>query len=361
MKATQKLHDLGQSLWVDNISRQMLDEGLLEKYIREYSVTGLTSNPTIFDHAIAKSHRYDESIAEGLSRGLEGEALFFELAMEDLRRAADLFRPIYDETKAVDGWVSLEVSPLLAYDGDRTLQEAKRIHGAMDRPNLLVKIPGTQEGLPAIAGSIADGVSVNVTLLFSAHHYSAAADGYMIGLERRKAAGLPLDAVSSVASVFISRWDKAIIGKVPARLRNKLGIAVAKQAYRAYREILASDRWRSLEEAGAKPQRLLWASTGTKDPQASDILYVRSLAAPQTINTLPEETLLAFADHGEIGELLPADGGDAAAVLGEFRKAGVDPHALAEQLQREGADAFVASWKDLLRSLAERGTLLQRA
>lgn len=361
MKATQKLHDLGQSLWVDNISRQMLDEGLLEKYIREYSVTGLTSNPTIFDHAIAKSHRYDESIAEGVSRGIEGEPLFFELAMEDLRRAAELFRPIHDSTEGVDGWVSLEVSPLLAYDAARTLEEAKRIHGAMDCPNLLVKIPGTQEGLPAIASSIADGVSINVTLLFSAHQYAAAADAYMTGLERRKAAGLPLDAVSSVASIFISRWDKAIMGKVPVRLENKLGIAVAKQAYRAYREILVSDRWRSLEESGAKPQRLLWASTGTKDPHASDILYIRSLAAPETINTMPEETLRAFADHGEIGELLPADGGDATAQLAEFREAGIDAHALAEQLQREGADAFISSWKDLLRSLAERGTLLQRA
>ncbi|VVM08037.1 transaldolase [Methylacidimicrobium tartarophylax] len=361
MKATQKLHDLGQSLWVDNISRQMLDEGLLEKYIRDYSVTGLTSNPTIFDHAIAKSHRYDESIAAGVSRGLEGEALFFELAMEDLRRAADLFRPIYDSTKGLDGQVSLEVSPLLAYETDRTLKEAKRIYGAMDCPNLLIKIPGTKEGLPAIAGSIADGVSVNVTLLFSAHQYAAAADAYMNGLERRKAAGLPLDAVSSVASIFISRWDKATTGKVPARLQNKLGIAVAKQAYRAYCEILASDRWRSLEKSGAKPQRLLWASTGTKDPKASDILYVRSLAAPKTINTMPEETLLAFADHGEFGELLPADGGDAATLLAEFREAGIDDHALAEQLQRDGADSFIASWKDLLRSIAERGTLLQRA
>ncbi|CAB4244615.1 Transaldolase [Methylacidimicrobium sp. AP8] len=361
MKATQKLHDLGQSLWIDNISRQMLDDGRLERYIREYAVTGLTSNPTIFDHAIAKGHGYDEAIQEHAAHGLEGESLFFALAMEDLRRAADLFEPIYRETQGIDGWVSLEVSPLLAYDADRTLQEAKRIYKATERANLYVKIPGTREGLPAIAGAIAEGVPVNVTLLFSTDHYTAAADAYMRGLERRKAAGLDLGSVSSVASVFISRWDKAIMGKVPERLRNRLGIAVAKQTYKAYCEILASDRWRSLESAGARPQRLLWASTGTKDPQASDILYVRALAAPKTINTMPEETLLAFAEHGEIGELLPADGGDASAVLAEFREAGIDVPALAERLQRDGADAFVASWKDLLRSLAERSALLQSA
>ncbi|VVM05181.1 transaldolase [Methylacidimicrobium cyclopophantes] len=361
MKATQKLHELGQSLWVDNISRKMLDDGTLERYIRDYSVTGLTSNPTIFDHAIAKSHRYDEAIQEHASRGLQGEPLFFELAMEDLRRAAELFRPIYETTQGIDGWVSLEVSPLLAYDANRTLEEAKRLHGKMGCPNLLIKIPGTREGLPAIAGAIADGVSINVTLLFSAEHYLAAADAYMTGLERRRAAGLPLDAVASVASLFVSRWDKAILGKVPERLRNQLGIAVAKQTYRAYRELLASDRWRLLEKAGARPQRLLWASTGTKDPSASDILYIRALAAPDTINTMPEETLLAFADHGEIGELLPADGGDAARLLAEFRDVGVDVAALAAQLQRDGADSFVSSWKDLLRSLAERSALLQHA
>ena len=361
MKATQKLHDLGQSLWVDNISRQMLDDGLLEQYIRDYSVTGLTSNPTIFDHAIAKSHGYDQTIQEHASHGLEGEPLFFVLAMEDLRRAAELFHPVYDATEGEDGWVSLEVSPLLAYDASRTLQEAKRIHGAMGCPNLFVKIPGTREGLPAVVDAIADGVPINVTLLFSVNQYAAAADAYMTGLERRKAAGLPLDAVSSVASVFISRWDKATMGKVPDRLRNQLGIAVAKQTYRAYCEVLASERWRSLEREGARPQRLLWASTGTKDPQASDILYVRSLASPKTINTMPEETLLAFADHGQIEALLPPDGGDASTVLAEFREAGVDVHELAEQLQQDGAAAFVASWKDLLRSLAERSALLQNA
>lgn len=361
MKATQKLHDLGQSLWVDNISRQMLDDGRLDRYIREYSVTGLTSNPTIFDHAIAKTHGYDEAIREHAAHGLQGESLFLALAIEDLRRAADLFDPIYRATAGVDGWVSLEVSPLLAYDAERTLQEAKRIHDAMGRPNLFVKIPGTREGLPAITGAIVEGISINVTLLFSVDHYRAAADAYMTGLERRKAAGLDLRSVSSVASVFISRWDKAIMGKVSDRLRNRLGVAVAKQTYRAYCEVLASDRWRSLESAGARPQRLLWASTGTKDPQASDILYIRALAAPKTINTMPEETLLAFAEHGEIGELLPADGGDADALLAEFRTAGIDIPALGEQLQRDGADAFVASWKDLLRSLADRSAFLQTA
>ncbi len=339
----------------------MLDDGVLDRYIREYSVTGLTSNPTIFDHAIAKSHWYDEAIQEHASRGLEGESLFFALAMEDLRRAADLFRPTYEATEGGDGWVSLEVSPLLAYDANRTLEEAKQLHEAMGRPNLLVKIPGTREGLPAIAESIAEGVSVNVTLLFSVDHYVASADAYMTGLERRKAAGLPLGAVSSVASIFISRWDKAVMGKVPERLRNRLGIAVAGQTYRAYCEVLASDRWRSLEAAGARPQRVLWASTGTKDPDASDILYVRALASPKTINTMPEETLLAFADHGEIGELLPADGGEASALLAEFHEAGIDVPALAAQLQHEGAQSFVSSWKDLLRSLSERSALLQNA
>ena len=358
MKATQKLHDIGQSLWIDDITRDMLDSGRLQRYIDELSVTGLTSNPTIFEKAVAKSAWYDDAIRKLVKSGLTGEALFFELALDDLKRAADLFLPVHKRTASVDGWVSLEVSPLLAYDTKATIAEAKRLYDRAGKPNLFIKIPGTKEGLPAIEESIFAGVSVNVTLLFSSNDYLAAAGAYMKGLERRIAAGLSPD-VRSVASVFISRWDRAITEKVSERLRDKLGIAVAKQAYRAYRELLDSDRWQRLANLGARPQRLLFASTSTKDPKLPDTMYITALAAPNTVNTMPDETLLAFADHGTVGSLVTADGGDSAKVLGEFGSAGIDIDALGRQLQVDGAKAFVKSWQDLLKSIDGKSKALQ--
>src|SRR6201988_3005026 len=346
MKPTQKLHELGQSLWLDNITRDLLSSGTLQRYRDELSVTGLTSNPTIFDHAIKNSTAYDDAIRKKLKEGKSGEELFFELALEDLTQAADLFRPIYDRTNGVDGWVSLEVSPLLAHDTASTIAASKSLHARAGRPNLLIKIPGTKEGLPAIEEAIFAGVPINVTLLFSREHYVAAADAYMRGNERRIAAGLN-PHVRSVASVFISRWDKAVMDKTPHELRDQLGIAVAKQTYRAYRGLLDSNRFQLLANAGARAQRLLWASTGVKDPEASDILYVTSLAAPNTVNTMPEGTLLAFANHGKIGPLLTADD-NAEEILARFERAGIDVAALASDLQREGATAFVDSWNELM-------------
>ena len=360
MKATQMLHDLGQSLWLDNITRDLLDSGTLKRYIDELSVTGLTSNPTIFDHAIKNSTAYDASIRRKMNEGKSGEDLFFELALEDLTRAADLFRPIWDRTDGVDGWVSLEVSPLLAYDTARTLAAAKSLHARAGRPNVLIKIPGTKEGLPAIEEAIFAGVPINVTLLFSREHYVAAAEAFMRGIERRMAAGLKPE-VGSVASLFISRWDAAVAAKVPEVLRNQLGIAIARRAYKACRSLLGSPRWQRAYNAGARPQRLLWASTGTKDPHASDILYVNALAAPFTVNTMPEGTLKALADHGQLGESLPSDGGDCEEVLARFAKAGVDVAALAAQLQDEGAKSFVKSWNELMAVIASKSADLAKA
>jgi len=353
VKATQQLHDIGQSLWLDNITRGMLNDGTLESYVADYSVTGLTSNPSIFDKAIEQSDDYNGSIREAMARGVKGEDLFFELAFQDLRRAADLFRPTFDRTDGVDGWTSLEVSPLLAYDTQATIKAAAILHERAGRDNVFIKIPGTADGSRAIEESIYAGVPINVTLLFSHEQYLVAAEAFMRGIERRIEAGLD-PAVPSVASVFISRWDKAVADKVPTELRDRLGVAVAKLAYAAYREFLDSDRWLRLANAGARPQRLLWASTGTKDPDASDVLYVEALAAPFTINTIPDKTLEAFAEHGTVGDLLPADGGDAEDVLAEFAKVGIDREVLAEQLQRDGADAFDESWRSLLASIESK-------
>ena len=357
MKATRKLHDLGQSLWLDNITRDLLDTGTLQRYVDELSVTGLTSNPTIFDQAIKKSAAYDPAIREKLGQGKSGEALFFELALEDLRRAADVFRPVWDRTAGVDGWVSLEVSPLLAYDTKSTLAAARDLSARAGRPNLFIKIPGTKEGLPAIEEAIFAGVPINVTLLFSREQYVAAAEAFLRGIERRIEAGLKPD-VGSVASVFISRWDVAVAGKVPDALKDRLGIAVAQRTYKAYRALLGSPRWQRVYNAGARPQRLLWASTGTKDPEASDTLYIEALAAPDTINTIPEKTLVAFAERGKIVGVMAEDGGDAEAVLARFAKAGIDVDALALQLQQEGAKAFVKSWQQLLQRIADKSAVL---
>jgi len=360
MKATQQLHNLGQSIWLDNITRHLLTTGTLKRYIDELSVTGLTSNPTIFDHAIKNSTAYDQAIRGLLAEGLSGEDLFFALALEDIIRAADLFSPIWESTSGVDGWVSLEVSPLLAHDSAKTLAAAKTLHSRARRPNLFIKIPGTPEGLPAIEEAIFSGVPVNVTLLFSPEHYLPAAEAYLRGIERRIDAGLN-PKVGSVASVFISRWDTAVAAKVPAQLANELGIAVAKRCFRAYRDLLASPRWQRVFNAGARPQRLLWASTGTKDPKASDVLYVRALAAPLTVNTMPEATLKAFADHGSLAEMISPDGGDSEEVLARFTRAGIDVAALAKQLQDDGAASFVKSWNELLEVIASRSISLKKA
>jgi transaldolase len=360
MNATETLHDRGQSLWLDNITRDLLDTGTLARYIDTLSVTGLTSNPTIFDHAIKNSSAYDAAIRKKVADGKSGEELFFELALEDLTRAADMFRPVWTRTGGVDGWVSIEVSPLLAYDTARTLAAAKVLHARAGRPNLFIKIPGTKEGLPAIEEAIFAGVPINVTLLFSAEQYLAAADAFLRGIERRVSAGLPPE-VGSVASVFISRWDAAVKGRVPEALRNRLGIAIAKRTYKAYRTLLDSSRWQRVFNDGARPQRLLWASTGTKDPSASDTLYIKALAAPFTVNTMPEGTLTALADHGALGEMLPADGGDSEEVLGRFAFAGIDVEALASQLQDEAAKSFVNSWHELMGVIAAKSADLTRA
>ncbi len=360
MKATQLLHNLGQSLWLDNITRDLLNSGTLQRYVNELSVTGLTSNPTIFDHAIKNSAAYDAAISEKLSNRKSGEALFFELALEDITRAADLFRPVHDKTDGVDGWVSLEVSPLLAYDTATTLAAAKDLHARAGLQNLFIKIPGTKQGLPAIEDAIFAGVPINVTLLFSREQYLAAAGAFLRGTERRIEAGLE-PAVGSVASVFISRWDAAVMGKVPDSLRDRLGIAIAQRTYKAYRELLGSPRYQRVFNAGARPQRLLWASTGTKDPKAPDVLYIKALAAPFTVNTMPEATLKALADHGALEAILPADGGNCEEVLAEFAKAGVDVDALAAQLQEEGAKSFVQSWNDLMAVINSKSSLLKAA
>ncbi|HET7359779.1 MAG TPA: transaldolase [Rhodanobacteraceae bacterium] len=353
MKATRQLHDLGQSLWLDNITRDLLDNGGLADYIDQLSITGLTSNPTIFDKAIGGGSAYDDGIAAKTRAGASGEALFIELALEDLRRAADLFRPVFDATDHVDGWVSMEVSPLLAADTAGSIAAAKQIHAQAARENLFVKIPGTPEGVPAIEEAIFAGVPINVTLLFSREQYVAAAEAYLRGIERRIEAGLD-PRVGSVASLFISRWDVAANKKLPKELHDKLGIAIGQRTYRTYREMLASARWRKLAGAGALPQRLLWASTGTKDPEASDTMYIEAFAAPDTINTIPENTLHAFADHGQLHGTMAEDGGDCEATLRTIAGAGIDIDALAARLQRDGADAFVKSWQELLRRIAEK-------
>jgi len=360
MNKAQELHELGQSLWLDNITREILDDGTLRRYIDEFAVTGLTSNPTIFDEAIGNTDAYDTGIREKAKAGKSGEALFMELALEDLRRAADLFRPAFDATDGVDGWVSMEVSPLLASETAASIDAAARIQRQAQRPNLYVKIPGTPEGVPAIEESIFNGVPINVTLLFSREQYVAAAEAYLRGIERRIAAGRD-PRVSSVASLFVSRWDKAVAGKVPLELGNRLGIAIGGRTYRAYRELLSSPRWQKLAAAGARPQRLLWASTGTKDPKASDTLYVEALAAPGTIDTMPEKTLRAFADHGQLEGAMAEDGGDAEAVLAAFAKAGIDIDALALQLQLDGAQAFVKSWQELMTRIADKSDTLAHA
>src|ERR1700722_14603201 len=358
MKATQELSDLGQSLWLDNITRDILDNGTLRKYIDEFSVTGLTSNPSIFEHATSGSKSYDAEIVRLGKTGISGEDLFFELALQDLTRAADLFASTHQRTAGVDGFVSLEVSPLLAYDTAKSAAAAKLLHGKANRPNLFIKIPGTKEGVPAIEEAIASGVPINVTLLFSRDQYQASADAYLRGLERRVEAGLNPD-VRSVASVFVSRWDKATMDKVPGALRDKLGIAVGQQIYKAYRDMLESDRWQRLANFGSRPQRLLFASTGTKDPKASDVLYIGGLAAPNTVDTMPEQTLIAFHEHGQLTGALPRDGGNCEQVLADFEKAGIGLAKLAADLQSEGASSFDDSWQKLLNAIQAKSRTLQ--
>lgn len=357
MKATQLLHNLGQSIWLDNITRDHLDNGTIRNYISGLSVTGLTSNPTIFEQAIKKSTAYNENIISGLKKGLSAEEVFFEMALEDLSRAADLFLPVYEKTDTIDGWVSLEVSPLLAYDTASTLRAAVELHSRAGRPNLFIKIPGTGEGLPAVEEAIFSGVPVNVTLLFSREHYLDAAEAWLRGVERRLDAGLDPN-VGSVASLFVSRWDGAVADKVTAEMKNRLGIAMAKRTYKASLDMMRSPRWQRVIKAGVRPQRLLFASTGTKDPMASDILYVNALPAPDTVNTMPEATLLALAGYDKIGPVLSADGGDCEQVLSEFTEAGIDLDALAARLQDDGAKSFVRSWNELLTVISSKSKTL---
>jgi transaldolase len=360
MTSTKNLHDLGQSLWLDNITREILDNGTLRRYVDTLCVTGLTSNPTIFDEAIGKTAAYDKGIREKAQSGLSGENLFVELALEDLRRAADLFRPEFDRTEGTDGWVSMEVSPLLANDTQSTTDAALRIFKQANRPNLYVKIPGTPAGVPAIEAAIFAGVPINVTLLFSREQYLSVAEAYMRGIERRIAAGLD-PRVSSVASVFVSRWDRAVADKVPPELANRLGIAIAQRTYRAHCDLISAQRWRDLEAKGARKQRMLWASTGTKDPKAPPALYVEALAAPDTIDTIPEKTLLAFAEKGSVKTVMAKDGGDAEQVLGRFARSGIDVNALAVELQAEGAASFVKSWTELMQRIQDKSAALATA
>jgi transaldolase len=357
MSMTKNLHDLGQSIWLDNITREILDDGTLKRYIDQFSVTGLTSNPTIFDEAIGKTAAYDKGIREKAAAGSSGEDLFIELALEDLRRAADLFRPEFDRSGGVDGWVSMEVSPLLANNTQSTIDAALRIHKQANRPNLYVKIPGTPAGVPAIEAAIFAGVPINVTLLFSREQYLQVAEAYMRALERRIAAGLD-PKINSVASVFVSRWDRAVADKVPQELVNRLGIAIMQRTYRAHCELIASKRWKDLEAKGARKQRMLWASTGTKDPKAPAGLYVEALAAPETIDTMPEKTLMSFAQGGSLKGVMSKDGGDAEEILGRFARAGIDVNALADQLQADGAASFVKSWTELMQRIKEKSAAL---
>jgi transaldolase len=360
MNGNKKLHDVGQSLWLDNITRDLLNNGTLKRYIAELSVTGLTSNPTIFNLAFKNSTTYDEPILQKVKAGMAGEDLFFDLAIEDLNRAADLFKPTFERTNGLDGWVSLEVSPLLAHDTASTIAAAKALHKKAGHSNLFIKIPGTKEGLPAIEEAIFAGVPINVTLLFSADQYVAAAEAYLRGIERRIEAGLNPE-VGSVASVFVSRWDGAVAGKVPAELVNKLGIAMSHRIYKAYHDVMASKRWQRINNEGAHGQRLLWASTGTKDPKASDVLYIEALASPFTVNTMPELTLNAFGDHGKVGNLLPSDGAEGEKMLAAFTKAGIDIDALATKLQDDGAASFVASWHELMAGIDAKTEAARKA
>jgi transaldolase len=354
---TQQLHELGQSLWIDNISRETLRDGSLAKLIAEYCVTGLTSNPTIFEKAMGQGDAYDDAIAQMAHDGRSVEDLFFSLAVEDLQKAADLFAPAHAASGGVDGWVSLEVSPLLVHDTRGSIQAAASLHAQGARGNLFIKIPGTPEGIPAIEEAIFQGIPINVTLLFSREQYLAAAEAYMKGIERRLDDGKS-PVVESVASLFVSRWDVAVQDTVSPPYRNRLGIAIAMRTYKAYRDLLASGRWQQLAAAGAHPQRLLLASTGTKDPDAPETLYVDALAAPDTIDTMPDKTLKAFADRGRVGAPMPVDGGSAEQVLDEFRREGVDIDELAARLQKEGGDAFAKSWRTLLDGLGEKVTRL---
>ena len=348
MNRTAKLGLVGQSVWLDNITRGLLDSGKLRHYIDELSVTGLTSNPSIYDKAIGGSSDYDEQIRRLSAGGAKTEEIFFDLALDDLRRAADLFRPTFDRTDGVDGFVSLEVSPLLADDSATTAADAARLHALAGRPNFFIKIPGTAAGRKAIEQTIYAGVPVNVTLLFSTEQYAAAAEAYTRAIERRVEAGLN-PYVPSVASVFVSRWDGPLAGDLPADLHLKLGVATAQMTYNAYTELIHGDRWGRLMNEGARPQRLLWASTGTKDKTASDVLYIEALAAPLTVNTMPEETLLAFADHGDVASVMQArlDLPDPA-LMARFKAAGVDLTDLARRLQEAGVESFAAAWKSLL-------------
>jgi transaldolase len=354
LNPAQRLHALGQSLWLDSISRLMLRSGALARYVSELAVTGLTSNPTILGHAMAAGSDYDHSLARLVDAGVtDAQDLVYSLALEDLAEAAALFRPAWERTAGVDGYVSLEVPPDVAYDAQATIALARRLHDQAGFPNLLVKIPGTPPGLTAMEETITAGIGVNVTLLFSDTHYLRTADAYLRALERRRAAGLDLN-VPSVASVFISRWDAAADPLLPPALHGRLGLAMAQKTYSSHLQLLSDKRWQTLAEAGARPQRVLWASTSTKDPDLPDSYYLGRLAAPDTIDTVPEKTLLAFADHGDPDQRLAPDYAAAERTISAIADAGVDVDILAERLQRQGAGAFGADWAALLDAMREK-------
>jgi transaldolase len=357
LKATQKLHELGQSLWLDHIIRENLNSSKFRHYIEELSVTGVTFNPTIFNCAIKNSSVYDVAIRKKLKEDKLGEELFYELALEDLSHAADILRPIFEKTGGVDGWVSLEVSPLLIHETATILAAAEELYNRVRRPNFFIKIPGTKEGLPAVEEAIFAGIPVKVTLLFSREHYLAAAGAFLRGIERRIAAGLKPN-IGSVASIFVSRWDAAVKGKVPDALCNQLGIAIAQRTYTAYRDLLSSPRWQRANNAGARPQRLLWVGTESKDPESSKDFYIKALAAPFTINSMSESILNTLVDHGEIGTLMPADGGDCEAELIRFAQAGIDVDALADELQNEEVASSIKSWFELMSAIASKSAAL---
>jgi transaldolase len=355
----RQLHEAGQSLWLDSINRAMLGSGDLARYVDQLAVTGLTSNPTILGHAMAASHDYEGSLRALLAQGVSGpQDLVYAAAFEDLGQAANLFRPAWQASGGEDGYVSVEVPPDLAYDAPATVALARHLHAMAGFPNLLVKVPGTPQGLTVLEELVDAGIGVNVTLLFSDTHYLRTAEAYMRALERRLARGEDL-AVPSVASVFVSRWDKAADSLLPKPLHGRLGVAMAQKVYSSYQSLLASDRWRDLEAGGARPQRVLWASTSAKDPALPDTYYVEKLASPGTINTMPEKTLIAFADHGTVGEMLRDDYASGEETVAEVAAKGVDVDALGESLQRQGARAFSADWSALLDAIAAKASSIR--
>jgi len=367
MNATIKLLEVGQSVWYDNIQRSLLKNGEMAGMIERGEIRGVTSNPAIFMNAITKSHDYDESLLPLAKSGLKAEEIFFHMAIEDIQAAADLFLPLYQNTGGADGYVSLEVSPFLAHDTAGTLAQVKSLWQRVDRPNLMIKIPATREGLPAITEALAAGINVNVTLIFSRQRYAKVLDAHMSGLEKRQAQGLPIERVASVASFFVSRVDTNVDAQLQAILTSqgsqaaavqpllgKAAIANARLAYADFKAAMASERWQKLKAQGARPQRPLWASTSTKNPAYRDVVYVEELVGPDTVNTIPPPTLAAFLDHGQVRSSLEEDLEGARQALAELEKLGISMKAVTDQLEAEGVKAFADAFGVLLKSIEGR-------